>query len=171
MSSLHLQHVAPVGAVSQAEDAIDPLASIRRKQQALQHAQTEDFDLPGYDGELVVRYRRLGLDGYRKALIGSADTELDANIQFLIDACDGIYRRRDDGTLHPLWPDDVEHRPTDAPRYGDMDDLLGLEHDTVRRSVLALFGDNELVVTEHSGMVEAWMRSLKAAEDRQAAGG
>jgi hypothetical protein len=171
MSSLHLQHVPASGAVTQAEDHFDPLASIRRKQQALQQAKTEDFDLPGYGGELVVRYRRLGLDGYRKALIGSGDTELDANLQFLIDACDGIYRRRDDGSLYSLWPDDVEHRPTEAPRYGDMDDLLGLEHDTVRRSVLALFGDNELVLTEHSGQVEAWMRSLKATEDRQAAGG
>lgn len=171
MSSLHLQHVPAGGAITQAEDRLDPLASIRRKQQALQHARTQDFDLPGYGGELVIRYRRLGVQEFRQAIWGSAETEIDANLQFLIDACDGIYRRREDGTLHPLWPDDVEHRPTVAPRYGDMDDLLGMEHDTVRASVLALFGGNELAVNDHSGRVEEWMRTVQAEEDASLTGG
>lgn len=149
---------------SDGKPSLDPIAALRRRREKLATQDTQDFDVPGYGGHLVVRYKRLGLEDYRESLLASAPTELERNAEFLIRACVEFFHRDADGELHPL-------EPGHTTRYNELEEILGVENATVRENVMDLFAGNELKLAEHSEQVERWMRSINEDADEEFVGG
>jgi hypothetical protein len=150
-----------------AAQPVDGLTRLRRHHQRLLGDQERNFPIPGYDGDLVARYRRMDLETYRAALDGPADGLLERNVQFLIDACTAIYERVD-GELQLLSTE-----PLVTPWASAILAVLGPEDapTEARDMVLAVFAGHELAIADHAGDVATWMESVKAAADDALAGG
>lgn len=129
--------------------------------------QTEVFDIPGTS--FAVRYHRLGYEESMKALSGDGSV-WERNAQFLIDACDEILRRGDDGKLQPVKPG---ARVTFAwsPESEPLHLVLGRDEPDIRRSVLRLFKGAERVLLLHAQQVDAWMDRLQAETVEEFQGG
>lgn len=162
----------PGGAATAAEDAgEDIVARIRRRHQQMAAASTRLFDLPGYNGEVVARYKRLTYEQLRKVLFQTDADVVGKNAQFLIDACDEILFREDDGTLTPVvagckttFEFNLESRHSFAT-------VLGIEHiDTLHGQVVEAFAGNELALNDHAGQVHAWMVAANALDEETVAG-
>jgi hypothetical protein len=129
--------------------------------------QTEVFDVPGT--RFAVRYRRLGYEDSMKAL-GGDGAAWECNAQFLIDACDEILARAQDGTLEPVKPG-AKVTFAWAPDSEPLHAVLGRDEPDVRRSVLRFFQGAERVLLLHAQAVDAWMDSLLARAEEKFEGG
>lgn len=134
----------------------------RHAKLAADDAQHELFDIPGYDGQLVARYRRLTFEEMTEVR-RHATNVVEYNADFLTAACDELLFCDRDGNL--VAPSD-----TGPVRYDrQWAELLGLQlpdgagaREVVRATVA--LGDHAL--NDHSGEVSEWMRTGEAPERR-----
>lgn len=174
MSGLRFEHKpgGPGGAVADAEATSDNVIErLRRRREQLAQRTTEVFDVPGYGGELVCRYRRLTYDELRKVLFEGDATVVARNAQFLIAACEELLFRDDDGTLRPVREAGrvTYAQPLDITGQR-LAEVLGFEEDLVADEVLTAFGGNELAMNEHAGEVHQWMVSANESDDETLVG-
>lgn len=143
------------------------MESLRAKHRELVNSKTLDLPIPGYEGELVARYRLLSMkelerigNRVQKQVKGQGDRVLLASLDSIIVACDGLYYNRD-GKLVSL----SESIGKDEPpiKYDDrLIDFLGLTLDEgdsmgpARKTVLAVFGGNDIAVLDHSRAIGQW---------------
>jgi hypothetical protein len=152
------------------------LDSLRAKRERLAASKTTDIPIPGYGGELVVRYRlcdplvegkQIG-DRLLEQFKG-ADQESERMyfmfVDTLIAACDGIFVKVGD----ELVSLDEEGDTID---YGDprLGEFLGFTADTARDAVLAVFGDNKIAVTQHGRQLQLWMGDTTGELNRSTLG-
>lgn len=173
--TLDLEHKAPPVEADAEDDpaalpgqavAGSPIDQLKRLHKGLAKHRTKDFDVPGYNGKLVARYKRLTHDGYTDAF-GSDGTTVERNSQFLISALDGLHFRQDNDSLEAI----TNSAGTGTASWWDLGRLLGLEADTARSMVLRVFDGNELALNQHAFEVDQWMTSLRDADDEAFAGG
>jgi hypothetical protein len=148
---------------------------LRARHQRLQQAHHEDIDVPGYDGDLVGRYKIIPPDELRKRarLIAKVPPEQRseiAAIDQIIAACDSLWSRGDDGQLESLLPDD------DTPvRYDQrLAGILGIDSDKPRQIVREVFtvdGDLNLPALEqHANDIGLWIKDVSPEVDAGFAG-
>lgn len=141
------------------------LDAIRAKRRKLADEQTHDMPVPGYGGELVVRYRLLdplveGKDiGDRVQSQFSGAGQESERVYFglvdgLIAACVAIYAKVD-GELVPLAG---EGSLTTFEDTDDLAELLGFTpKPTTRETVAEVFGGNKIAVSGHGIALQRWM--------------
>lgn len=166
--TLHLEPKDPAGT---AAAGADPLAGLRRRREQLASMNEKDFDVPGYGGVLVARYKRLGIQHESRVLLATADDELARYAQFLIDACTGVYRRTPDEGLVPLPCDMQQIDPAAAPGWGEVAPALAINAADARAIVLEVLGGHEQALKDHGDDVYAWMHTVDETVDEQLAGG
>jgi hypothetical protein len=142
-------------ALSAGQSGIDALK--KRREGNLKN-RTEEFDVPGYDGMLVAKYRILTFDEARaigdrnKRGQSSPRFVLNAMVDTLVEACEELMYRRPDGKLVPL---DAE-KPV---RYDNrLSEWLDLGADNARQIVFALFS-NDVAIMGHHEKVSEWMQT------------
>lgn len=143
------------------------MESLRARHRELVQAKTLDLPIPGYDGDLVCRYRLLSMkelenigNRVQKQVKGQGDRVLLASLDSIIIACEGMHYSRD-GQLVPL----SESLGKDEPpiKYDErLVEFLALkisEEDTMgpaRKVVIAVFGGNEIAILDHSRAIGQW---------------
>jgi hypothetical protein len=170
--SLGLQHKAPDSdngggppvAPSPPAGQNAALAKIKRRREALRKASKQTFDVPGQRGELAVRIQRLDVD---KQLAAYQDGELTwrAAAQLLIDGCDAMLWRDDDGNLHEYI--------TDFGTPASWVDVAAMSGETVENAhecVLDMCGSQQALLS-FGRRVDAWMASAEERADEELLGG
>ncbi len=143
---------------------------LRQRRAQIEREDRHDFDIPGYDGGLVGRYRRLSYEDLKPLLDAqqggerAADEEVADNADFLIRACVELLGREDDGSLVPLGD---QGQPV---RYDEgLDEALAISASTARGAVLAVFG-NDVQMMMHAGTILRWMVGADTAAGRRLLG-
>jgi hypothetical protein len=135
-----------------------------------------DIDVPGYNGDLFVRYRLLSGDDIdeinqrvRQTVKGRSEQLLAVTLDNLIAACDEVWVR-DEGRELPLREHETYTGPHDLPVKFDaaLADYLEFTNElpdppTARSVLLALFGGNDLAISAHGARLIQWM--MKAGRD------
>jgi hypothetical protein len=160
--------------LDQPTEVIQPnsvMESLRAKHRELRESKTLDLPIPGYDGDLVARYRLLTMkelenigNRVQKQVKNQGDRVLRASLDAIIVACEGMYYNRD-GRLVPL----SESISKDEPmiKYDDRlieflalelreDDPLEPTLGPARKTVLAVFGENDIAILDHSRAIGQW---------------
>lgn len=166
---------SPVSAAGEEESVLDRL---KRRRDEIRAKSDIDMDIPGYDGELVAKFKRMPWEALKKIAENaeasrSSLKELFGHADVLATACEALYIRRQlpggESQLTPLnelYHDDFGDVPVRFdPRLSTW---LGLRIDgnpTARKVVLAVF-NNDLAVTAMHNELGAWMQSSKNEEDR-----
>lgn len=150
---------------------------IREKRKAIAASKWHFMDIPGYDGELVGKFKRMRWESLadiadhaesshtkRKALNGHADVIATACEELLI-------RKVKSGgeeelvPMHELFADEFEGRQV---RFDSrLSTWLGVNIEgtpTARKVVFGVF-NNDLAVTAFHNELGAWMQSSKSEED------
>lgn len=136
--------------------------NLRRRAAELQVDDHVDLEVPGYNGQLVARYRALGTGQVR--IIAQRAERQGSDSWDAYGAADGLasglielFGRREDNTLAPIF--------TDQPaRYdSDLADALGLvvPERTARAVILAVFGGaplNEHRIIAHFTEYIEWLQ-------------
>lgn len=132
-----------------------------RRQEA--NDQTIDMVIPGWgDLELTARYRLLDplVEGkaigraVRKKYKDEEEQMFWARINTLIEACEGIYGRNENGDLVPV----SVNGSGEPARYGTaLGEALGIEAADARDVVIGLFRDNKVAANTHGIRLQAWM--------------
>jgi hypothetical protein len=150
---------------------------LKSKREAIGAKKWHNIDIPGYDGELVARFKRMRWEalaeiaeraeqghGKRKALNGHADVIATAVEELLI-------RRMLPGgeeeltPMHELFANEFGSVPVRFdPRLADFLDVKLDGTPTARKVVFAVF-NNDLAVTALHNELGAWMQSSKSEED------
>jgi hypothetical protein len=147
---------------------------LRAKRRAASEKQTIDLPIPGYDGELVVRYRLLDPLVEGKELGDRIAGEfrgpsLDAErgyylaVDTLIAACVAIFAKVN-GDLVPIAGEGTitSFEDTDA-----LADLLAFDPlDTARKTVEAVFVGNKVAINGQSVHLNVWMLDPSRELDR-----
>lgn len=143
-----------------------PLEKLRRQREQLAEHRTEDFEIPGYTG-FFMRAGRLGVDRSREVLNEPDTPSVERNAQLLIEACQALFYRDQDGTDTQLSDgfDDVVAEGLGITINESAD--IG----PARQVVLGIFDGNEHAVVLFAVAVYSWMVTLRAVEDEQALGG
>jgi hypothetical protein len=147
------------------------IANLRRRAAELQVDDHVDLEVPGYDGQLVARYRALGMGQVRK-MIERAERQ-GAESWDAYGAADGLavglielFGRREDGSLGPIF--------TDQPaRYdSDLADALGLTvpERTARAVILEVFGGGEKAEWRVGVHFQRYVEWLQGTRDGSAPG-
>lgn len=151
------------------ETGSDLIQRLRAEREKALAPKVLTLEVPGWSGLLHVRYRPIAWDtildllGRAEATIAVAS--LNANTDALIEACDALLVKNDEGELIPL-ADELRAQGEDV--HGDVRfderaaDALGLDAPTARATVLGVFGgcvSPELAVSDHAMRLGAWMRS------------
>lgn len=144
---------------------ISILGRLREKRRESAHKQIIDLDIPGYDGELVVRYRLLDPLVERKEIADRVlakfrESNQDAEREYyiltdtLIAACVAIFARVD-GKLVPLAG---EGTVTTFEDTTDLAELLAFdEPETTRATVEQVFIDNKNAIKGQGMQLSFWM--------------
>lgn len=150
------------------------LARLREKRAAIGAKKDVVVPIPGYDGELAVRYvwkpyeelARRGQqlqkvkDPTRRDLLAAADT--------LIQLCDEVVipsEETEDG-WRPL-----AEEGEDAIRYDDrLAEALGFTADTARETVFATFNGNDYAVLNTALQLSAWLQDATQEVDADFSG-
>lgn len=148
--------------MSSARERIKALREKKRQQDHL------DLVVPGYEGELGVRYRPLPEEkvtqfAERIAKKGGVPG-LSAAQDLVADAAECILVRDDDGNLVPLRDD--EGTVTFAE---GLNEYLDIETDSVRETIRETFspgGTQPMAIVGHAGSVMAWMQGNDSEVDK-----
>lgn len=156
------EDITPLAAAAATDEdqfaSATPMDLLKQKRSNI--GKEQEFDIPGYDGMLVGRYRVLGFDESR--MIGKKHQKgrdnprwlLNLQIDTLIESLVELKYRNDEGDL-------VDIQQGETIRY-DMKLAEGMgfadEVETARGVVLRLF-DNEPAILSHSQDVMNWMTS------------
>lgn len=144
------------------------LEQLREKRRAAAAAKTIDLPIPGYDGDLIARYRLLDVlvDGkqlgekIRREFTSQTERTFYGALDTLITACEGLYiRNQASGELEPLDPDGqgpvcYDHRLAEG---------LELEASTARETLKALFNGEEVRILTHADQLGRWMADPASA--------
>lgn len=151
---------------------------LRRRREAIgAQDRSIDLDVPGYGGDLLVRYGMIegGWDvikkiGERVQKSKNPRAELLAACDTLVFACKGIYVRQDSGAIEPLDDPAAEAAPT----FGEPDrigSVLGFSSRdaqqnpiTARQCVLRMF-NNELAVQAQYVELSQWLQDANTEDD------
>ena len=173
--TLPIEPKTPVEAAAAAGE--DPIAELRAIYDSVLAQQTEDFPIHGYDGRLIVRYRILAADRAREILNAPGETTEQRHAQFLLEACDEILYRYNDGEVRRFPQGKVTYRlelgadgtePSDAT----LDQVMGWPPATdARQIVLDMFGGKWGELNRHAVAVDRWMTTLFDRAEQAAAGG
>jgi hypothetical protein len=135
---------------------------LREKRKSISERNEIDIDIPGYDGELVARYRLM--EGHEFELIGkkvrrqfksTADRLTYGSADTLIAACVNILIRGADDRLYPLG--DLIGLPGEPIRYDDrLAEFLKFEANSARDVILGVFANNELALAQHQVKFARW---------------
>lgn len=151
----------------------DPIAEIRRLHANVLSQRTQVFAISGYDDRLHVRYKVLDPDRKREILNVPGETVEQGHAQLLIEACDDILYRYQDGEIRPFPQGRVGYRLDLANGVeATLADVMGW--DDIRSAaqiVLRMFGDKPEVMNIHAISVDRWMRTLFDEADASAVGG
>jgi chromatin remodeling complex protein RSC6 len=154
------ESITEVGAAPAAPNSI--LDSIREQHKRMTSDHSLMEAIPGYDS-LYVKYRLLTVDGDIKRISNKINREYKDDIDrafysaidALVASCEGFYYY-DGEQFHPL----AESFGPDEPPvlYGPrMAEFLGVEANTAREVVKAVFGYNEPAILQHAQVVTGWM--------------
>lgn len=146
---------APGGVVHQLteEQETSPLLErLRGRYEKVKQDKTEDFDVPGFGGLLVARYRKLDGDDMKTIV---ADPDIDGllayNVAVLVEATVEVFGR-ENGELRPLNPD----HPVGYD--AELAAILGIEGAESSREVLIrVFDGHDLTILDHGDTVNRWM--------------
>jgi hypothetical protein len=138
------------------------LDRIREKRHDATAEATLDLPIPGWDFELVARYRLIDplVEGkdiaqrIRKQFRGDPESaEFWTLIDTMIAACEGLYGREGDEPLKPVSVNG--DRPV---RFGpDLAEALDLPDATARDVVVGVFRGNKAAARAHGVRLSAWM--------------
>jgi hypothetical protein len=140
------------------------IEALKKKREGNLANRTEVFDIQGYDGMLVARYRILTFDEARA--IGDKNRRGQNNPRFLLyamvdtltEACEELLYRDAEGKLIPL----DQTKPVRYDRR--LSEELGLGGENSRQILLALFS-NDVAVMAHHEEVQEWMKSGRREDD------
>jgi hypothetical protein len=154
------------------------VSRLRKQRKEIAEQTFHDLDLPGYNGEIFVRYRLL--DGteidairqkIRKTVRGRSEQVLAATLDNLITACDEVWVR-DEGKEIPLreHKDFTGNRDMPVKFDSQLAEFLQFSTElpdppTARSVVLALFGGNDLAVSMHGAFLMRWMMNSSSELD------
>ncbi len=161
---------------------VDRLRSLAEREQGT--AKDLDLPLPGFGGEVLVRYGPLPWDRFLAlagdAAGGDADAVLQANLDALIGACEALMFRREDGEVVSL-ADELRAHGEDVQGELRFDrralEVFGLqvgEPVTARNATLALFGgavSPEVAVGQHADALAGWIAWASQEVDAALLGG
>jgi hypothetical protein len=142
------------------------LDRIKARREDLRKERHLELEVPGYGGELVVRYRPVPWDGLRE-IARKVDRsnhprkELNGQVDTLIAACDEVLIRVE-GDLQPI-------EDGQTTRFDGLPDLLGYEATSARAAVFGLFNNDLAVVTAHNDLAE-WMAGAEEEADEELLG-
>lgn len=142
---------------------------LRAQRQEVQRQKWCDITIPGYDGELVARYRLV--DGEELEKVGSrlrhksknqADRLVNGSMDTLIMACEGFYvRSQRDDQLYPIQDETGE-----IMRYDDrLAEFLNFPAESARDVVRGVFGNNEMAIVQHNAKFSAWLADTSRDPD------
>lgn len=151
--------------------AEDPIAEIRRLHAKVLSQRTQVFPIAGYDGRLHVRYKVLDPDRKREILSTSGWTTEQCHAQLLIEACDDILYRYDDGEVRNFPQGRVGFRIELGSVETTLADVMGWDVTSAAETVLHMFGDKPEVMNIHAVSVDRWMRTLFDEADEAVVGG
>lgn len=144
----------------------DALVRLRNRRKKLAERHTKDFTIPGYNGELVVRYHYVEWAEMRKIAEKVEKSraplaELYAQCDGLAKACDEIFYNSND-RLVPF----SEVAEVDVPvRYdAHLAAAFEIEVQSVRQVIRELF-NNDLAVTSHYNDVLEWLQNTSQEVD------
>lgn len=133
------------------------VSRLRELRASFNDTATTDIEIPGYRGELLARYAPLGWDVIRNLALrgerGKRNPEMGPILAAdgLANAIVGFYTREDGGELKPLTWNGEPVTGFD----GNLRDVLGIEAETVRETVRAVFPD-EFSLVAHYGEFMEW---------------
>lgn len=147
------------------------LQQLRDRRQALVAGRTIDLDVPGYDGDLVVRYRFVPYE--ELAAAGEALAKVkDPRQREVFAACDTLARCADEvflrvgGELTPVSEDGVPVKFDDR-----LAEALGFDDPgSARLNVRETFACNDYAVIAQAIEVSAWLQDGEANATEEAAG-
>ncbi len=148
--------IAAPGSRNSPAGAATPLDRIKGRLEELRQERHTEIDIPGYGGELVVRYRPVKWEALREIArrveqSKSPRRELDGQASTLIDACQEVLIRVD-GKLEPIDPAEVHPVRFDQRLAA----LLDFEAESAREVLYGTFNNDLAVVTVHNELAE-WM--------------
>lgn len=150
-------------------------ARLKEQHEQLQQERHLDLPIPGYNGDLVARYKPLDWDFFKKIGVRTEKSknprkELYAQADTLIESCEEIFAVDDKGVLVSLYK--VMDISGDEPvRYDErLAEAFGLKVGTARDSVFGLF-NNDIAITNHHNEVAEWMQDTSGDSDGDFSGG
>lgn len=156
----------PAGVSAAVDGAHDPFDKLRRMRDAALEDRERTFLIGGpYDGKIAIRYRRLDAEAYTEALLRSSPVTWERCAQLLIEACVEIFRLDPESGEHVPWLDGRQ------AEWVDIEADLGIETETARETVLAVFAYNDQALIDHADDVAAWMDGVKGTATAEAVGG
>jgi hypothetical protein len=139
------------------------LAWLRTRHDALTADRTMDYEVPGYDGRLVLRFAPVPWSAIAKtqALANRDDRDgralAAANMDVLIAACRQVMFRDDAGDLASVDPSGDPHG-LDA----ELGALLGQQFTTARAALRWFFRDSDVAIAVAAGEVLTWTQRMDA---------
>lgn len=140
---------------------------LRERREELRAKTTLELLVPGYDGELAVRYKAIPgeeAEQIGRKLTATGGQALGVACDFLIRCCESILVRSE-GTLEPLVDDKDEAVVFDYR----LAEVFGIEYERARKLVLDVFSperNRDLAVIEHSTSLLNWMQGHEEEIDR-----
>lgn len=155
------------------EDQSNILESIRARRRSLLENRSTYIIVPGYDDiGLVASYHLL--DGKELDMIGDkvkrqtrdrVERGLFAAADTMIAACDGLFLDRGQGEYVPFDPG----RTGEPLRFGkELSEFIGADGaDTARKSLFALFGNNDAAIGTHAMKLNRWFTNTTRDADEE----
>lgn len=137
------------------------MEQLREKRRAAAAITTIDLAIPGYDGQLVARYRLIDpltdgkeiADRVQRQFKEDHERLFYSFVDTLVVACDAMLFRDADGKLAVIDPDDLG-----AMTYDErLASFLGIESTDARSALLGVFGGNRTAVMAHHTTFMRWM--------------
>jgi hypothetical protein len=135
---------------------------LRKTHREITEHTTVDMDLPHYhmlDVDAVDRIGKKARRQYGKSKDQQAQLLLAASCDALIQACDGLFYRDDDGAMHQIQYNDLPVLYDQS--LAEFLDLRGQDGEPLssgRQVVQAMFGYNDTSVIDHYVRLTRWMR-------------
>lgn len=160
------------GKVGVEQSIMDRLVSAREEAVS---QKTVDIDLPAYKGMLVARYTLLsnetlaGIAKKAQRQFKKKDERsqliLALSQDVLIESCEGLYYRDDEGQLNAIRNGD------EVVRYDqNAADFLKFEATSARDVVYQVFAENDISIVDHQIRLSRWMRDTGADVDGELLG-
>jgi hypothetical protein len=134
-----------------------------------------ELAIPGYNDELVARYRVLDYDemerlqrrGGKMAQAQDREAQLKVTMDSIAAACVGMFVRQEDGALKPMneCPSDLDLG--DEPiRYDErLAKVLGIDSQGKVRVLIREMFPTELSIIGHLERIDAWMSGVSESDD------